>query len=113
MSYKSKHVGTGVIEADMTQNRALAILGLSLAFFGYAYYFAFAAVQGDYGLFRRAEIDAGKAQLAFRHAALQAEVAELENHTLRLSDAYLDLDLLDQQSRDILGYIRADELVIH
>ncbi|MGL4320838.1 MAG: septum formation initiator family protein, partial [Paracoccaceae bacterium] len=30
----------------------------------------------------------------------------------RLSDAYLDIDLLDQQARDVLGYVRADEIVI-
>jgi len=29
-----------------------------------------------------------------------------------LSDEFLDLDLLDQQARDVLGMIRADEIVI-
>jgi hypothetical protein len=32
--------------------------------------------------------------------------------TRRMSDDYLDIDLLDQQSRDILGQIRADEIII-
>jgi cell division protein FtsB len=36
----------------------------------------------------------------------------MENLTTRLSDNYLDLDLLDQQARDVLGMIRADEIVI-
>ena len=43
---------------------------------------------------------------------MQIELAELQNRTLRLSDGYLDLDLLDEQVRDVLGYIRADEIVI-
>jgi len=97
----------------MTQNRAFSILGFSLVFFGLALYFAFAAVQGDYGLFRRAEINADKLALTAQRDALAVEVDRLENLTTRLSDSYLDLDLLDQQARDVLGYIRADELVIH
>ena len=36
----------------------------------------------------------------------------MENLTRRLSDTYLDLDLLDEQARDVLGMVRADEIVI-
>jgi cell division protein FtsB len=36
----------------------------------------------------------------------------MENLTHRLSDTYLDLDLLDQQARDVLGLLRSDEIVI-
>jgi cell division protein FtsB len=36
----------------------------------------------------------------------------MENLTLRLSDGFLDLDLLDEQARDVLGLIRSDEIVI-
>jgi len=75
-------------------------------------YFTFAAVQGDYGLFRRAEVAAEARALQAELARLEAEVARMENLTLRLSDAYLDLDLLDERARVILGMIRADELVI-
>lgn len=75
-------------------------------------YFTFAAVQGDYGLFRRAEIEAQSAVLRRQLDTLQSDVARMENLTRRLSDEYLDLDLLDEQARDVLGLIRADELVI-
>ena len=75
-------------------------------------YFTFAAVQGDYGLFRRAEILNEAAKLQTELADLHAEIASLENLTRRMSDDYLDIDLLDQQSRDILGQIRADEIII-
>lgn len=75
-------------------------------------YFAFAAVQGDYGLFRRAEIVAETSQLSAQLAELEAEVARMENLTRRMSDEYLDLDLLDQQARDILGMLRSDEIVL-
>jgi len=75
-------------------------------------YFTFAAVQGDFGLFKRIEVNAEGEALKVELAALQAEVARMENLTTRLSDNYLDLDLLDQQARDVLGMIRADEIVI-
>ena len=41
-----------------------------------------------------------------------AELARMQNLTNRLSDDYLDIDLLDEQLRDVLGYLRADEVVI-
>lgn len=75
-------------------------------------YFTFAAVQGDYGVFKRAEIDAESRVLTEELAVLQAEVDRMENLTRRLSDTYLDLDLLDEQARDVLGMVRADEIVI-
>jgi cell division protein FtsB len=75
-------------------------------------YFTFAAVQGNYGLFRRAEVNAEAEKLRQELAVLQARVARMENLTRRLSDEYLDLDLLDQQARDVLGLMRTDEIVI-
>lgn len=75
-------------------------------------YFAFAAIQGDYGLFRRVQIDAETNLLRQDLDKLTADVAWMENKTHRLSDEYLDLDLLDEQARSILGLLRADEIVI-
>ncbi|WP_377506342.1 septum formation initiator family protein [Octadecabacter sp. R77987] len=95
--------------------RTRPAMGVLLFFAGMvmlAFYFTFAAVQGDYGVFKRAEIDAEARVLRDELALLQADVARLENLTRRLSDTYLDLDLLDQQARDMLGMIRADEIVI-
>lgn len=77
-----------------------------------ASYFTFAAVQGDHGLFRRVGIDAEAVELAEERDRLAAALAVLQNKTRRLSDDYLDLDLLDEQMRDILGHLRAEELVI-
>jgi cell division protein FtsB len=75
-------------------------------------YFTFAAVQGDFGLFRRAEIIVEGEHLARELADVEAEVTRMENLTMRLSDDFLDLDLLDQQARDVLGLIRSDEIVV-
>ena len=88
----------------------------TFAFFAVAFalgvYFTFAAVQGDFGVFRRGEVLSDHRALAAELALLEVEVAAMENLTRRLSDDYLDLDLLDQQARDVLGLIRADEIVI-
>ncbi len=82
------------------------------AAFALSAYFTFAAVQGDFGLFRRVEIAAEAELLRADLDKLQAEIAVMDNLTRRLSDDYLDLDLLDQQARSVLGLLRADEIVI-
>ena len=75
-------------------------------------YFTFAAVQGDYGLFRRAEILSDAKKLEAELTVLKNELDKMSNLTLRMSDEYLDLDLLDEQARDILGQIRSDEVIV-
>ena len=91
---------------------ALGAFAFFAVSFVLAVYFAFAAVQGDAGLFRRAEIAAEARDLSHRLDTVKTEVARMENLTRRLSDNYLDLDLLDEQARSVLGMIRADEIVI-
>jgi len=87
-----------------------------LSFFAAAFalsaYFTFAAVQGDFGLFRRVEIAAEAKTLSRDLTRLNIEIARIENLTHRLSDDFLDLDLLDEQARSVLGVLRADEIVI-
>jgi cell division protein FtsB len=36
----------------------------------------------------------------------------MQNLTRRMSDEYLDLDLLDERAREMLGLIRADEVIL-
>ena len=91
---------------------AFGVLIFFAASFSLGLYFTFAAVQGDFGLFRRSEVVAQSDQLRAELAQLRLEVAQLENRTRRLSDDYLDLELLDEQARRILGLLRADEIVI-
>lgn len=101
--------------SSMGQTRKSSGLGGVIYFitvFSLGLYFTFASVQGDYGLFRRVQINAEAAELRSERDTLAAEIAALANKTLRLSDDYLDLDLLDQQARDMLGLVRADEIVL-
>ncbi len=75
-------------------------------------YFSFAAVQGPSGILRRVQLEAETAELVAERDQLSEEVARIANLTRRLSDQYLDLDLLDQRAREVLGLLRADEIVI-
>lgn len=75
-------------------------------------YFTFAAVQGEYGVFRQVQLSAEREALVAERDLLAADLARMENLTRRLSDQWLDLDLLDERARDVLGYMRGDEIVI-
>ncbi len=99
----------------MTQAMARSRIG-GLIYFSLVFtlggYFTFAAVQGDYGVFRRVEIRAEADALIAERDRLRNEYGRMANLTRRLSDNWLDLDLLDQQARDVLGYMRPDEIAI-
>lgn len=75
-------------------------------------YFAFAAVQGPSGILRRVQLEAETQELVAERDRLQSEVDYMSNLTKRLSDDYLDIDLLDERARAVLGVIRADEVII-
>jgi cell division protein FtsB len=99
----------------MTRRDTRPALGTAFYFmlcFVLGSYFTFAAVRGDHGVFRRVQIEAETAHLAAERDRLRAELAQVQNLTLRLSDRWLDLDLLDERARDMLGYLRPDEVVL-
>ena len=100
----------------MAEQKGRPALGAIVYFgtmFSLGLYFTYASVQGDFGLFKRVQIAAEAEVLQAEHARLSQEVAMLENKTRRLSDGFLDLDLLDQQARDVLGLIRPDEITLN
>ena len=75
-------------------------------------FFTFAALQGDYGLFRLFQVQAQESRLLAELEVLADNHKRLQNRTHRLSNEYLDLDLLDEQARKVLGLARGDEIVI-
>ncbi len=76
-------------------------------------YFGYSAVRGDLGVLGRLVVTSEIEQLSRQKAATEQAIEELANKTRRLSDGYLDLDLLDERARRVLGMMRADELVLH
>lgn len=108
---EAEHTGGKPMGAPRTQ----AGIGGAIYFVvivGLGIYFTFASVQGDYGLFQRIQIEAETQSLRKERDALSAQITALTNKTHRLSDDYLDLDLLDEQARSVLGFVRADEIVL-
>jgi cell division protein FtsB len=75
-------------------------------------YLAFAALQGEYGLFRLFQAEAEARGLQSELDGLRAERAALADKTRRLSTGSVDLELLDEQARRVLGLGRPDEIII-
>ncbi len=74
--------------------------------------FGYAGLQGEYGMLRLFQVQAQEAELRMELAQVKSTREALENRTQRLSNDFLDLDLLDEQTRKILGMARGDEIVI-
>ena len=76
------------------------------------FYFGFHAMNGDRGIFalikeqRRLELTLNEIEI------ISEQRRELEHKTRLLSSSSLDLDLLDEQARSMLGYAAPDEDVI-
>ena len=108
----ARGIEQGMLMSGPGKNPTFGVVVYFAIIFALATYFTFASVRGDYGLFQRIQIDAQAADLTRERDRLQAEVARMRNKTHRLSDNYLDLDLLDEQARDVLGLVRSDEMIV-
>ena len=75
-------------------------------------YLTFAALQGEHGLFRLFQVEAQETRLRAELATVQTERSAVANKTRRLSAEHLDLELLDEQARRVLGLGRPDEIIV-
>ncbi len=75
-------------------------------------YMSFTALQGDHGLFRLFQIEAQELRLQSELSELQRQRLAIANKTQRLAADRLDIELLDEQARHVLGLGRADEILI-
>ncbi len=81
--------------------------------FSVIFYFLFFIFFGDKGLIEYFSL---KSQIANREATKQELLSKMQakkNMVDGISLDSLDLDLLDEQSRKVLGYVGKDELVIY
>ena len=74
-------------------------------------YFSYVAIFGNNGLKSYIDLEFEIIELNKNFKSLEKVRHELEIKTSKLSNN-LDLDLLDQQSRTVLGLIRTDEIMI-
>jgi cell division protein FtsB len=75
-------------------------------------YFTYSTFQGQYGLFNKFKYDAQEQMLLEDLKLMQLKTAKLERKVNRLSNEYLDLELLDQQARKLLGMAKPNEIII-
>tara|TARA_A100001011_G_C13855186_1_gene652581 strand:- start:123 stop:410 length:288 start_codon:yes stop_codon:yes gene_type:complete len=76
-------------------------------------YFSYSALNGQYGLFNQFNLKAQENVLVTELKAIELKNSILEKRVLRLSNKYLDLDLLDQQARKFLGLAKSNEIIIN
>ena len=82
------------------------------ALFAILAYFAYHAVQGNYGLLALRDMEGELTDLRVIAAELSAERQLLEARSAKLRPDSLDPEMLGERARDVLGFARADEKVI-
>ena len=86
-------------------------LSLFVCLLFFLLYFTYVAIFGNNGLKSYIDLEFEIIELNNNFNSLEKIMHELEIKTSKLSNN-LDLDLLDQQSRTVLGLIRNDEIMI-
>ena len=76
------------------------------------FYFIIASFNGEFGVASKYELLAKEKALTKELDLLNEKNMTIKNKIERLSDTSLDLELLDQQARKILGMIGEDEAII-
>lgn len=84
----------------------------SLLCFGLFTYFTFHLLHGDMGYFALRGLNQKLASAQTRHDAIKAERVALENRVRLLRSDSLDLDMLDERAREVLGFVGPGEVVI-
>ena len=75
-------------------------------------YFIIASFNGEFGVSAKYHLLAKEKVLANDLNMIYKETKIIKNRIKRLSDTSLDLELLDQQARIILGMIGEEELIV-
>ena len=75
-------------------------------------YFAYHLLHGDRGFFANKGLQVKLAQTESKLEEKRRERLALENRVRLLRPDGIDLDLLDERARVVLGFVKADERVI-
>ena len=97
---------------DRVTWRQIAVPCCYLVLVGLMAIFVHSGLQGPHGLAAYHEAKREEARLTAELASLKAERAALANKVDRISEGFLDLDLLDERARAVLGLVHEDELVV-
>jgi cell division protein FtsB len=75
-------------------------------------YFAYHAVEGDYGLFALGKLKEREALLESALATARAEREQMERHVSLMRPESLERDMIDERAREALNMADAKDLVI-
>jgi len=75
-------------------------------------YFAYHAVEGDYGLFALGKLQDRVASLEWELAKARAERQRMEAHVALMRPESLDRDMIDERAREALNMANAKDIVI-
>ena len=76
------------------------------------FYFIIASFTGEFGVSSKYRLLAKEKALTKELMLINEKTKAVKNKIKRLSDTSLDLELLDQQARKILGLLGEDELIV-
>ena len=85
---------------------------LSAVCFILCLYFIIASFKGEFGVSSKYQLLAKEKTLTKELKLVNGKNKAVKNKIKRLSNTSLDLELLDQQARKILGLIGEDELIV-
>jgi cell division protein FtsB len=74
--------------------------------------FGHSGLQGEHGLAALREAEELERSLTAELADVSEKRQAMRNLVDRLGEDYLDLELLDERARAVLGYVRREEIVI-
>ena len=95
-----------------SKNKSVSQFLATFLCFGLFVYFAYHLMHGDRGYFALRGVEDKLQSMQARYEALFSERQALENRVKMLRPASIDLDLLDERARIVLGFVKASERVI-
>ena len=75
-------------------------------------YFAYHAVEGDYGLFALGKLEQRVASLEAEIDAVRADRRNMESHVALMRPESVDRDMIDERAREALNMADAKDIVI-
>ena len=94
------------------QNKTISRLLANGISFGLFVFFFYPLLHGDRGYFAWKGVEQRLADSQARYQQVRDERAALENRVKMLRPDSLDLDLLDERARAVLGFLKPSEVVV-
>ncbi|MDE1152165.1 MAG: septum formation initiator family protein [Micavibrio sp.] len=98
--------------SEQKQSKSISQFLATFISFGLFFYFAYHLVHGDRGYFAWKGLQQKMAVAEAKYDDKLAERQALENRVKLLRPDSLDLDMLDERSRVVLGFVKPTEKVI-